>query len=61
MRLANVATKKGDDVIVFMFGKGGFYEKTSIVQDAHCATLRRYLVGFSVTVLLRNAGDFKHT
>lgn len=29
MRLANVAVKKGDDVGVFMLGKGVLYEKTS--------------------------------
>jgi uncharacterized protein involved in oxidation of intracellular sulfur len=27
MRLANVAVKKGDDVSVFMLGKGVLYEK----------------------------------
>ena len=29
MRLANVAAKKGDDVSVFMLGKGVLYEKNS--------------------------------
>jgi len=29
MRLANVAVKKGDDVSVFMLGKGVLYEKIS--------------------------------
>jgi uncharacterized protein involved in oxidation of intracellular sulfur len=29
MRLANVAVKKGDDVSVFMLGKGVLYEKVS--------------------------------
>ena len=29
MRLANVAAKKGDDVSVFMLGKGVLYEKSS--------------------------------
>ena len=29
MRLANVAVKKGDDVSVFMLGKGVLYEKSS--------------------------------
>ena len=29
MRLANLAVKKGDDVSVFMLGKGVLYEKTS--------------------------------
>ena len=29
MRLANVVKKKGDDVSVFMLGKGVLYEKTS--------------------------------
>ncbi len=29
MRLANVAAKKGDDVSVFMLGKGVLYEKIS--------------------------------
>ncbi len=29
LRLANVAVKKGDDVSVFMLGKGVLYEKTS--------------------------------
>jgi uncharacterized protein involved in oxidation of intracellular sulfur len=29
MRLANVAVKKGDEVSVFMLGKGVLYEKNS--------------------------------
>jgi len=29
MRLANVAVKKGDDVSVFMLGKGVLFEKSS--------------------------------
>ena len=29
MRLANVAVKKGDEVSVFMLGKGVLYEKSS--------------------------------
>lgn len=29
MRLANVAIKKGDEVSVFMLGKGVLYEKSS--------------------------------
>ena len=29
MRLANVAVKKGDDVSVFMLGKGVLFEKAS--------------------------------
>ena len=29
MRLANVAIKKGDDVSVFMLGKGVLFEKSS--------------------------------
>ncbi len=29
MRLANVAVKKGDEVSVFMLGKGVLYEKVS--------------------------------
>ncbi len=29
MRLANVAVKKGDDVSVFMLGKGVLFEKNS--------------------------------
>jgi uncharacterized protein involved in oxidation of intracellular sulfur len=29
MRLANVAVKQGDDVSVFMLGKGVLYEKVS--------------------------------
>jgi uncharacterized protein involved in oxidation of intracellular sulfur len=29
MRLANVAVKKGDDVSVFMLGKGVVFEKSS--------------------------------
>jgi len=29
MRLANVGVKKGDDVSVFMLGKGVLYEKVS--------------------------------
>jgi len=29
MRLANVAVKKGDDVNVFMLGKGVLFEKSS--------------------------------
>ena len=29
MRLANMAVKKGDDVSVFMLGKGVLYEKNS--------------------------------
>lgn len=29
MRLANVTVKKGDDVSVFMLGKGVLYEKSS--------------------------------
>ncbi len=32
MRLANVAVKKGDDVSVFMLGKGVLYEKISTEQ-----------------------------
>ena len=32
MRLANVAAKKGDDVSVFMLGKGVLYEKISTEQ-----------------------------
>ena len=32
MRLANVATKKGDEVSVFMLGKGVLYEKSSTEQ-----------------------------
>jgi len=32
MRLANVAVKKGDDVSVFMLGKGVLYEKSSNEQ-----------------------------
>lgn len=30
VRLANVAVKKGDDVSVFMLGKGVLFEKNSI-------------------------------
>lgn len=29
MRLANIAVKKGDEVSVFMLGKGVLYEKSS--------------------------------
>ena len=32
MRLANVAVKKGDDVNVFMLGKGVLYEQSSTDQ-----------------------------
>jgi uncharacterized protein involved in oxidation of intracellular sulfur len=32
MRLANVAVKKGDDVSVFMLGKGVLFEKSSNEQ-----------------------------
>ena len=32
MRLANVAVEKGDEVSVFMLGKGVLYEKTSNEQ-----------------------------
>ena len=32
MRLANVAVKKGDEVIVFMLGKGVLFEKSSNEQ-----------------------------
>ena len=32
MRLANVAVKKGDEVSVFMLGKGVLYEKSSDEQ-----------------------------
>jgi len=32
MRLANVAVNKGDEVSVFMLGKGVLYEKTSTDQ-----------------------------
>lgn len=32
MRLANVAIKKGDEVSVFMLGKGVLYEKSSYDQ-----------------------------
>ena len=32
MRLANVAVNKGDDVSVFMLGKGVLYEKNSTEQ-----------------------------
>jgi len=30
MRLANVAVKKGDDVSVFMLGKGVLFEKSGV-------------------------------
>jgi len=32
MRLANVAVKKGDDVSVFMLGKGVLFEQSSTEQ-----------------------------
>jgi uncharacterized protein involved in oxidation of intracellular sulfur len=32
MRLANVAVKKGDEVSVFMLGKGVLFEKSSDAQ-----------------------------
>jgi uncharacterized protein involved in oxidation of intracellular sulfur len=32
MRLANVAVKKGDDVSVFMLGKGVLFERSSTEQ-----------------------------
>jgi len=32
MRLANVAVKKGDDVSVFMLGKGVLFEQSSSEQ-----------------------------
>jgi uncharacterized protein involved in oxidation of intracellular sulfur len=32
MRLANVGVKKGDEVSVFMLGKGVLYERTSSEQ-----------------------------
>ena len=32
MRLANVAVEKGDEVSVFMLGKGVLYEKSSTEQ-----------------------------
>ena len=32
MRLANVAVKKGDEVSIFMPGKGGLYEKVATIN-----------------------------
>ncbi len=48
MRLANVAVKKGDDVSVFMLGKGVLFEQCSTEQFNVMEQLNQYEGDFYV-------------
>lgn len=48
MRLANVAVKKGDDVSVFMLGKGVLYEESSNDQFNAIGEVNRFEGDFYV-------------
>jgi uncharacterized protein involved in oxidation of intracellular sulfur len=48
MRLANAAVKKGDDVSVFMLGKGVFFEKISSEQFNIMGQINQYEGDFYV-------------
>ncbi len=48
MRLANVAVKKGDDVSVFMLGKGVLFEKSSSEQFNIMGQINQYEGDFYV-------------
>jgi uncharacterized protein involved in oxidation of intracellular sulfur len=48
MRLANVAVKKGDDVSVFMLGKGVLFERSSTEQFDVMEQLNQYEGDFYV-------------
>jgi uncharacterized protein involved in oxidation of intracellular sulfur len=48
MRLANVAVKKGDDVSVFMLGKGVLFEKISSEQFNIMGQINQYEGDFYV-------------
>ena len=48
MRLANVAVEKGDDVSVFMLGKGVLFEKSSSEQFNIMGQINQYEGDFYV-------------
>ena len=48
MRLANVAVKKGDDVSVFMLGKGVLFEQSSTEQFNVMEQVNKYEGDFYV-------------
>ena len=48
MRLANVAVKKGDDVSVFMLGKGVLFERSSTEQFNVLEQINQYEGDFYV-------------
>jgi uncharacterized protein involved in oxidation of intracellular sulfur len=48
MRLANVAVKKGDDVSVFMLGKGVLFEQSSTEQFNVMEQVKQYEGDFYV-------------
>jgi uncharacterized protein involved in oxidation of intracellular sulfur len=48
MRLANVAVKKGDDVSVFMLGKGVLFEQNSTEQFNVLEQINQYEGDFYV-------------
>ncbi|MCG2755122.1 MAG: DsrE family protein [Desulfobacteraceae bacterium] len=48
MRLANVAVKKGDDVSVFMLGKGVLFEQSSTEQFNVMEQVNQYKGDFYV-------------
>ena len=48
MRLANVAVKKGDDVSVFMLGKGVLFEQSSTEQFNVMEQINQYEGDFYV-------------
>ena len=48
MRLANVAVKKGDDVSVFMLGKGVLFEQISTAQFDVVEQVKQYEGDFYV-------------
>ena len=48
MRLANVAVKKGDDVSVFMLGKGVLFEQSSAEQFNVMEQINQYEGDFYV-------------
>jgi uncharacterized protein involved in oxidation of intracellular sulfur len=48
MRLANVAVKKGDDVSVFMLGKGVLFEQSSTEHFNVMAQVNQYEGDFYV-------------
>jgi uncharacterized protein involved in oxidation of intracellular sulfur len=48
MRLANVAVNKGEDVSIFMLGKGVLYEKSSTEQFNVVEQINQYEGDFYV-------------